>query len=127
MKEHYLLGEVAKILGRKPHQITHLLATGKIPEPAMRIANKRLFTTEDIGRLTRHFGVSPNWEAIEPVPADADADTSEHLTLRPPFDVNQVGETCHEIRDGGGEIFGWAWDRGHALILAGLLEAAARG
>ena len=56
MKEHYLLGEVAKILDRKPHQIVHLLTTGKIPEPEQRIANKRLFSVEDVERLARHFG-----------------------------------------------------------------------
>lgn len=50
-----------------------------------------------------------------------------HLKLRPPFEVLQVSETGHEIRDGEGEVFAWASDRGRALILAGLLEAAARG
>ena len=42
MKEHYLLGEVSRVLGRKPHQIVHLLTSGKIPEPQQRISNKRL-------------------------------------------------------------------------------------
>jgi hypothetical protein len=65
MRDHFLLGEVAKVVGRKPHQIVHLLTTGKIREPKARIAN--------------------------------------------------------------GEIFAWASDRGHALILAGLLEAASSG
>ena len=55
MKEHYLLGEVSRVLGRKPHQIVHLLTSGKIPEPQVRIANKRLFVLEDIERLARHF------------------------------------------------------------------------
>ena len=41
MRDHFLLGEVGKVLGRKPHQIVHLLTTGKIPEPQTRIANKR--------------------------------------------------------------------------------------
>ena len=32
MKEHYLLGEVSRVLGRKPHQIVHLLTTaGRSP------------------------------------------------------------------------------------------------
>ena len=53
--------------------------------------------------------------------------SSQGLVLKPPFEVLQVGETGHEVRDSEGEVFGWAADRGHALILAGLLEAAARG
>jgi hypothetical protein len=127
MKAHYLLGEAAKVLNRKPHQIVHALTTGKIPEPSTRIANKRLFTVEDVGRLARHFRVTPNWAALEPLPAGAPAEVPKRLTLRPPFEVRPVGETGHEIRDAGGEVFGWTGDRGHALVLAGLLEAAARG
>ena len=127
MKEHYLLGEVSRVLGRKPHQIVHLLTSGKIPEPQVRIANKRLFVLEDVERLARHFRVSPDWGAIETAPADADTKAPERLTLRPPFEVIQVSETGHEIRDGEGEVFAWAPDRGRALLVAGLLEAAARG
>ena len=48
MKKHYLLGEVARVLDRKPHQIVHLLTSGKIPEPQQRISNKRLFTEADL-------------------------------------------------------------------------------
>ena len=127
MKEHYLLGEVSRVLGRKPHQIVHLLTSGKIPEPQVRIANKRLFVLEDVERLARHFRVAPNWVAVEPAPADADAKSPERLTLRPPYEVLQVSETGHEIRDGDGEVFAWAPDRGRALLVAGLLEAATRG
>ena len=126
MEKHFLLGEVGKVLGRKPHQIVHLLVSGKIPEPQARIGNRRLFVAEDIARLARHFRVSPNWAAAEPTPADARIEAPEHLTLRSPFEVINVSETHHEIRDGDGVIFGWAPDRGRALVLAGLLEAAAR-
>jgi hypothetical protein len=127
MREHYLLGEVAKFLGRKPHQIVHLLTTAKIPEPQVRIANKRLFTRADIERLARYFRVTPNWAALDPVAVDVDTKPPVHLTLRPPFEVTSIGESGHEVRDGDGEVFGWAVDRGRALVLAGLLEAAARG
>ena len=127
MKQHYLLGEVSRVLGRKPHQIVHLLTTGKIPEPEQRIANKRLFSAEDVERLARHFRVSPNWSAVEVTPSNTEAEAPEGLTLRPPFEVVQVSETGHEIRDGEGVVFAWAPDRGHALVLAGLLEAAVRG
>jgi MerR HTH family regulatory protein len=127
MREHYLLGEVSRVLGRKPHVVTHLLTSGKIPEPQVRIANKRLFTVEDVERLARHLRVALDWSAVNAAPVDAEAVKPERLTLRPPFEVISVGETGHEIRDGNGELFAWTPDRGHALVVAGLLEAAARG
>lgn len=126
MKDCYTLGEVARILQRKPHQIVYPMVTGKIQEPASRLAGKRLFKPEDVSRLARHFKVTPNWNALDAVPAGADAEAPVRLTLRPPFEVVQVSETSHEIRDGDGKVFAWA-DRAHALVVAGLLEAAARG
>jgi hypothetical protein len=46
------------------------------------------------------------------------------LRLKPPFEVTSLGRTCHEVRDGGGEVFAWCPDRPRALVMAGLLEAA---
>ena len=127
MKQHYLLGEVSRALGRKPYHVTHVLTTGKVPEPALRIGNKRLFAVEDVERLARQFRVSPDWGAIETGPPASDDNAPERLTLRPPFEVISVGETGHEIRDGDGEVFAWTPDRGRVLLVAGLLEAATRG
>lgn len=123
MQDHFLLGEVARVLGRKPHHVTHALVSGQVQEPAMRIANKRLFTRDDVGRLARHFKTTPNWDALDPVPSNDQHQAMERLTLRPPFEVAEVSATGHEVRDGDGEVFCWAPDRGRALILAGLLEA----
>jgi hypothetical protein len=127
MREHFLLGEVAKALGRKPYHVTHVLTTGKVSEPALRIGNKRLFNVEDVERLAHYFRVTPNWGSVEPAPANVYTKPPERLTLRPPFEVLSTGETCHEIRDGDGHVFGWTGDRGKALVLAGLLEAAVQG
>ena len=127
MREHFLLGEVSKVLGRQPHHVTHVLTTGKVPEPALRIGNKRLFTKDDVLSLARHFGVAPNWPALEPASSDTEAPAAVGVTLRPPFEVVSTGETGHEIKDADGEVFGWASDRGKALVMAGLLETAARG
>ena len=126
MEKHYLLGEVAKLLNRKPHQIVHLLTTGKIPEPQQRISNKRLFTEADITRLARHFKVTPKWAVMESTPDGGEDNASQGLVLKPPYEVVQVSETGHEVRDGDGEVFGWAVDRAKALVMAGLLEAATR-
>ena len=58
---------------------------------------------------------------------NADAETSESLTLRPPFEVIIVGETGHEVRDGDGDGLRLGGGSSQGVILAGLLEAAARG
>ena len=127
MEKHYLLGEVAKLLNRRPHQIVHLLTTGKIPEPQQRISNKRLFTEADITRLARHFKVTPKWAVMDSTCDGGEDNASQGLVLKPPYEVLQVSETGHEIRDGDGEVFAWAGDRARAMVMAGLLEAAARG
>ena len=79
MEKHYLLGEVAKLVGRRPHQIVYLLTSGQIPEAEQRIGNRRLFSEEDVIRLARHFKVTPKWDVIESAPANADAETPERL------------------------------------------------
>ena len=53
--ENLLLTEVARRIGVKPYQITYALSVGRIPEPELRIANKRIFRAEDIATLQRHF------------------------------------------------------------------------
>lgn len=127
MKQHYLLSEVARILGCKQHHITYAITTKKVAEPETRVAGRRLFSAEDVVRIGKHLRVSPNWDALDPTPTSEDAAPPTRLTLRPPFEVCQVGETGHEVRDGDGEVFAWASDRARALVLAGLLESAARG
>ena len=79
MDKHYLLAEVSKLVGRKPHQIIYLLTSGTIPEPEQRIGNRRLFSAEDVTKLARHFRVAPKWAVLESAPADADAETPERL------------------------------------------------
>jgi hypothetical protein len=127
MEKHYSLGEVARLLSRKPYQVTHVLVTGKVCEPEQRIGHRRLFSTDDVLRLAHHFKVAPDWSAIEASPAATDDKSPEGLKLRPPFAVLPVGENGHEIRDDDGLVFAWTGDRGRALVLAGLLETAARG
>ena len=56
-KRHFLLNDVARMLKLKPYKITYALSVGLVPEPALRISNKRIFQEKDIERLARHFGV----------------------------------------------------------------------
>lgn len=128
MQNHFLLGEVARILSRRPHQIAYLVTTGQVPEPERRIANKRLFSDRDILRLARRLKAEPNWSAVVGRDADVcDPDPPEGLALRPPFQVIQSGESGHEVRDGDGVVFATTTDRARGFIIAGLLESAVRG
>jgi hypothetical protein len=52
-KEHYLLTEVATMLGVRGYQIAYLITNGKVPEPKLRIDNKRVFVAEDIAALRK--------------------------------------------------------------------------
>jgi hypothetical protein len=91
MDRHYSLGEVARLLHRKPYHVTHLLATGKVSEPEQRIGNRRLFRPDDIWRLAHHFKVVPDWSATEVVPATPDAESQAGLALD---DVPNSVESC---------------------------------
>jgi DNA-binding transcriptional MerR regulator len=57
MKEHYLLNEVARLIGCKGYQIQYLISNGKIEEPKLRINNKRVFTPEDVARIREIFKI----------------------------------------------------------------------
>jgi len=127
MEKHFLLGDVARILDRKPHQIVHLLTSGKLPEFEQRIGNRRLFSAEDVTRLARHFKVTPRWEVVEDAVDGSERSSLEGLVLKPPFEVIAAGATCYEVRDRDSQVFAWTSDRGRALTLAGLLEAAISG
>jgi hypothetical protein len=54
-QEHLLLTQAARLLNVRPYQITYALSVGLVPEPALRIANKRIFLAGDIARLREHF------------------------------------------------------------------------
>lgn len=51
------LGDVSRVIGVARHRIEYAIANGSIPEPELRIANKRVFTTEDVQRIADYFGV----------------------------------------------------------------------
>src|SRR4051794_21720274 len=119
MQQQFLLGEVAKILGCRPHQIDYQLRTRQVPEPEQRLANKRLFTEQDVQRLARRLKAEPDWSAVGRDAFDGDPEPTETLALRPPFEAVRAGESAHEVRDGDGEVFAWTADRAKALVIAG--------
>ena len=70
MNQHLSLSEVARLLKVKPYQVAYALSVGLVPEPDVRIANKRVSQRKDVQRLAVHFGVTlpdkgSNAEAVE--------------------------------------------------------------
>lgn len=56
MKKVLLLSEVARLFKMRPHQVAYAISSGLVPEPKLRIGNKRIFQSDDIKRLAVHFG-----------------------------------------------------------------------
>ena len=51
------LKDVAALLRLPAYKIEYRLAHGLVPEPALRVAGRRVFMPEDVQRLAEHFGV----------------------------------------------------------------------
>ena len=47
----YLLGDVSRKLNVAPHIVTYLYVTRRLPEPELRLGNRRIFTVGDISRI----------------------------------------------------------------------------
>lgn len=71
-QEHLLLIEAAKLLSVKPYRITYALSVGLVPEPLLRIANKRIFQEDDIARLRKHFQTPDDEGAMNEKKASAE-------------------------------------------------------
>ena len=54
-QQHFLLNEVARLVGVKAHKIHYALGNGYLDEPTERINNKRIFTTKDVSRIRDYF------------------------------------------------------------------------
>jgi len=63
MGKLYLLSDVARLMRKRPHQITYAITSGLLPEPQMRIGGRRVFQDEDIQRIALYFGVRLKKEA----------------------------------------------------------------
>ena len=49
--ELFSLGDVAQKCGVKPYRVQYLISTGAVPEPALRVAGKRLWNHAEIAAL----------------------------------------------------------------------------
>ncbi len=67
-EELFLISDVAKRLDVPPHRVAYLFLTRKLPEPKLRLGNRRLFTIGDAKRVAKALGrtwVSEEKEAHE--------------------------------------------------------------
>lgn len=54
-KNQFILSEVAKIAGVKPHVVAYGIAAGNISESKLRIAGKRIFSTKEVEAIKKYF------------------------------------------------------------------------
>lgn len=51
----FILSEVAKIANAKPYAITYAITAGHLPDVALRIAGKRIFSIKEVEVIKRYF------------------------------------------------------------------------
>lgn len=57
MQSVFSLGEVSKDLRVPTWKILYAISSGRVPDVRIRCAGKRVFQTDDVSRLAKHFGV----------------------------------------------------------------------
>jgi DNA-binding transcriptional MerR regulator len=53
MEQLFLISDVSRQLNVPPHRIAYLYMTRKLPEPQLRLGNRRVFTIEDLLRVAK--------------------------------------------------------------------------
>lgn len=60
-EELFLISDVARRLNVPPHRVAYLYLTRKLPEPKLRLGNRRVFTTGEAKRAAKALNLS--WDA----------------------------------------------------------------
>lgn len=58
MQSIYSTGQLARLLGLRPHQLEYAHSTGLLAEPMFRFLGKRVYCADDVRRVAQHFGLS---------------------------------------------------------------------
>jgi DNA-binding transcriptional MerR regulator len=58
MENIYSTGQVARLLGLRPHQIEYAHASQALAEPNFRFLGKRVYCAADVQRVAEHFGLT---------------------------------------------------------------------
>ena len=54
-KQFYSITDVSRLLGVQEHRIAYAHRTGKLPEPKIRVAGKRVYSLADLRRMATYF------------------------------------------------------------------------
>lgn len=52
----FLISDVARMLGVPPHRVAYQFMTRKLPEPSLKLGNRRVFTLADVQRVAKALG-----------------------------------------------------------------------
>ena len=52
----YLISDVSRMLGVPAHRIAYQYRTRKLPEPTLKLGNRRVFTLTDVQRVAKALG-----------------------------------------------------------------------
>jgi DNA-binding transcriptional MerR regulator len=53
----FLIGDVARLLNVPPHRVAYLFITRKLPEPQLRLGNRRVFTLAEVQKVAKALGI----------------------------------------------------------------------
>ena len=58
MENIYSTGQVARLLGLRPHQLEYAHASQALAEPSFRFLGKRVYCADDVRRVAGHFALA---------------------------------------------------------------------
>jgi DNA-binding transcriptional MerR regulator len=58
MESIYSTGQVARLLGLRPHQLEYAHASHALAEPSFRFLGKRVYCAADVRRVAEHFSLT---------------------------------------------------------------------
>ena len=56
-KQLYSITDLAKVIGVAEHRIAYAHRCGKLDEPKLKVAGKRIYSDADVERVAKHFDV----------------------------------------------------------------------
>lgn len=58
MQDLYSMGQVARLVGVPQHRIAYAISSGHLDEAQLFFLRKRCFTSTDLRKIAKYFGVS---------------------------------------------------------------------
>src|SRR5215470_4513169 len=99
------------MLGVPAHRVAYLFVARKLPEPELRLGNRRVFSLADVQRVARALGRRVGGEGGPAGRPEAAPEEPNRLRV---FSVRLSGNA--EILGPGGAVVAWAADEGAARV-----------